>query len=129
MIGEEFNKLAEYVADKIGSPLSIFIHTVLFILNLMVMPIVGINRTLLILTTWVSLEAIYLSLFTQLVITNQKKQQDGKKAGKFKSINLEVLTEEQLALLEGEYKRILLEQDAGPVFKVGAMEAEPEGTS
>lgn len=73
-MNEYFNKLAEHIADKIGSPLSILIHTVLFIINLLLMFVADVNRVLLILTTWVSLEAIYLALFTQLVVTNEKKR-------------------------------------------------------
>lgn len=78
MAGDRFNRLAEHVADKIGSPLSILIHTVLFILNLLLMFFMDVNRVLLILTTWVSLEAIYLALFTQLVVTNDKKRREKK---------------------------------------------------
>lgn len=74
MNSKYFNRLAEWVAGGIGSPLSILIHTILFALNLSLMFWMDINRVLLILTTWVSLEAIYLSLFIQLVVTNDKKR-------------------------------------------------------
>jgi hypothetical protein len=73
-VNKYFNRLAEQVADKVGSPLSILIHTILFIGTLSLMLVMDVNRVLLILTTWVSLEAIYLALFTQLVVTNAKKK-------------------------------------------------------
>lgn len=68
------NRLAEQIADKVGSPLSILIHTILFIGTFMLMLWVDVNRVLLILTVWVSLETAYLQLFTQLVVTNAKKK-------------------------------------------------------
>jgi hypothetical protein len=73
-MSDRFNKLAEHIADKVGSPLSILIHTILFVLNLSLMWWMPVDRVLLILTTWVSLEAIYLALFTQLVVTNERKK-------------------------------------------------------
>lgn len=76
MTGDRFNAIAEYIADKVGSPLSIIIHLVLFVLNLGLMFFVEVNRVLLILTTWVSLEAILLQLLTQLVVTNDKKRRE-----------------------------------------------------
>jgi hypothetical protein len=78
-MGENFNKLAEWIADKVGSPLSILIHTIFFILNLLLMLVMDVNRVLLILTTWVSLEAIYLALLTQLVVTNEKKRKENER--------------------------------------------------
>lgn len=73
-MADRFNKLAEHIADRVGSPVSILIHTVLFVLNLSLMCWMPIDRVLLILTTWVSLEAIYLALLTQLVVTNERKK-------------------------------------------------------
>jgi ABC-type bacteriocin/lantibiotic exporter with double-glycine peptidase domain len=70
--------MAEHIADKIGSPLSILIHTILFIVNLAGLFFYDATLVLLVLTTWVSLEAIYLALFTQLVVTNEKKRRDEK---------------------------------------------------
>lgn len=74
MNSRHLNKLAEHIADKVGSPISIAVHTFLFVVNLALMFVMDVDRVLLILTTWVSLEAIYLALFTQLVITNAKKE-------------------------------------------------------
>lgn len=77
-MNDKFNKMAEHIADKIGSPLSILIHTILFIVNLAGLFFYDATLVLLVLTTWVSLEAIYLALFTQLVVTNEKKRRDEK---------------------------------------------------
>lgn len=74
----KFDRLAEKIADKVGSPLSILIHTFLFAGNLSLLMFVKPELVLLMLTTWVSLEAIYLQLFTQLVVTNDKKRRDAK---------------------------------------------------
>lgn len=54
----------------IGSPTSIVLHTVLFIVSFLLpfLGLVGIDRMLLVLTTIVSLEAIYLSLFIQMTV-------------------------------------------------------------
>ena len=73
-MSDKFNKLAEHVADKVGSPISILVHTFLFVVNLSLILWMPVDRVLLILTTWVSLEAIYLALFTQLVVTNERKK-------------------------------------------------------
>lgn len=72
-MSDKFNKLAEHIADKVGSPISILIHTILIAATLCLMWFVEVNRVLLILTTWLSIEAIYLSLFIQLVVTNRTK--------------------------------------------------------
>ena len=64
-------KVADYVVRKIGSPGSIFLHTVLFI-AFFVTAAAGFwswTDMLLVLTTIVSLEAIYIGLFMQNSIT------------------------------------------------------------
>lgn len=61
------------VTRWIGSPLSIALHTVLF-LGSFALPMLGFvdfDRMLLILTTLVSLEAIYLALFIQMTVNFQ----------------------------------------------------------
>lgn len=63
----------EYVTNWMGSVPSILAHTFLFILFLII-PIfseIKFEQTLLILTTIVSLEAIYLALFIQISINRQ----------------------------------------------------------
>jgi uncharacterized membrane protein len=63
-------KSASNVTKWIGSTMSVVLHTILFIISF-VLPMMGIvtfERMLLVLTTIVSLEAIYLSIFIQMSI-------------------------------------------------------------
>lgn len=61
------------VTHRIGSPASIVVHTVLFIASfaLPVFGLVSFDRMLLVLTTILSLEAIYLALFIQMTVNIQ----------------------------------------------------------
>lgn len=54
----------------IGSPMSLILHTVFFILSfaIAVFGIADVNTVLLVLTTVVSLEAIYLAIFIQMTV-------------------------------------------------------------
>ena len=63
-------KFALSVTRGIGSPTSIIIHTSLFILCFVAAAsgVIGWDKMLLVLTTIVSLEAIYLSIFIQMTI-------------------------------------------------------------
>ncbi len=63
------DKISENMTRMIGSPLSLTIHTALFALAFL-SPIWGLpfDRMLLILTTAVSLEAIYLAIFIQMTV-------------------------------------------------------------
>ena len=63
-------RIALAVTRGIGSPLSIIIHTILFAVSFTasMTGIVTFDRMLLVLTTIVSLEAIYLSIFIQMTI-------------------------------------------------------------
>lgn len=63
-------KTALALTRWVGSPVSIAIHTVLFAASFLLVffHVVDFDRMLLILTTIVSLEAIYLSLFIQMSI-------------------------------------------------------------
>src|SRR3989338_5452980 len=58
------------ITRAVGSPLSIIIHTVLFATSFLATTegYISLDRMLLVLTTIVSLEAIYLSLFIQMTI-------------------------------------------------------------
>src|SRR3972149_6625520 len=58
------------VTHWIGSPQSIVIHTIVFIASFFVVffGMLSFDRMLLVLTTIVALEAIYLSLFIQMTI-------------------------------------------------------------
>jgi low affinity Fe/Cu permease len=65
---EMMKKSASVVTKWIGSTTSVILHTVLFIISF-ILPYIGIvpfERMLLVLTTVVSLEAIYLSIFIQM---------------------------------------------------------------
>src|SRR5262245_55761842 len=59
---------AENVTKWVGSTASVLLHTLLFVVSFL-LPYLGIvtfDRMLLVLTTMVSLEAIYLSIFIQI---------------------------------------------------------------
>lgn len=57
------------ITDWVGSTTSLFIHTLLFV-GIFVLYLIGISidKIMLILTTAVSLEAIYLSIFIQMTV-------------------------------------------------------------
>lgn len=60
---------SEKITRAVGSPASLIVHTVLFI-GAFTLPFFGVpfDRVLLVLTTIVSLEAIYLALFIQMTV-------------------------------------------------------------
>ena len=63
-------KWASNISRWIGSTASVTVHTIVFLISFM-MPVLGMvsfDRMLLVLTTIVSLEAIYLSIFIQMSI-------------------------------------------------------------
>ncbi len=70
--------LLESISHKatrwIGTPTSIVVHTVLFLLSFLLMPVLGVDRVMLALTTVVSLEAIYLSLFIQMSVNHHNSR-------------------------------------------------------
>lgn len=69
-----FERIAHRIAAWAGSPSSILIHTALFLgAFLLVFFGIDFDRVLLVVTTIVSLEAIYLSLFIQMTINWQAK--------------------------------------------------------
>lgn len=65
-----FQKAAMKITRWIGSPDSIIVHTALFVLSFAAVAagLVEWNEMLLVVTTIVSLEAIYLSLFIQMTV-------------------------------------------------------------
>lgn len=67
-------KISESLTNSIGSPVSIILHTFFFI-GIFLLRLVGYTteNILLILTTVVSLEAIYLSIFIQMSVNKTKK--------------------------------------------------------
>lgn len=72
---DKTTKVALATTRWIGSPASIFVHTLLFIACFFAVwfGVVGLNEMLLGLTTIVSLEAIYLALFIQLTVNYQSR--------------------------------------------------------
>ena len=91
-----FEKLAYKIAQGAGSPTSILIHTLIFI-GAFIFILFGadFNRVLLVLTTAVSLEAIYLSLFIQITVNMQTKHlKDVKEEIEDIQENIEDLNEE-----------------------------------
>ena len=69
----DLQKTALSITRWVGSPTSIIWHTVLFIgsFALAFLNLISLDRMLLILTTIVSLEAIYLAIFIQMTINYQ----------------------------------------------------------
>jgi len=67
---QKIRKTALAVTRWIGSPASLFVHTVLFVASFLAVKygFIRFEEMLLILTTIVSLEAIYLSIFIQMTI-------------------------------------------------------------
>lgn len=72
---DAIDALALKSTQYIGSPLSLFLHTVFFI-GIFVLGVFGISfeKILLILTTAVSLEAIYLAIFIQISVNKQAER-------------------------------------------------------
>lgn len=67
-------KLSYKITSSIGTPMSVIVHTVLFLGSLSLIFFgFSIDHVLLILTTWVSLEAIYLSIFIQMTVNRNTK--------------------------------------------------------
>ncbi len=71
--------LLEYVSMRatrwVGSPASLVFHTAMFIISFLLYFLgVPFNTILLVLTTIVSLEAIYLSIFIQMSVNRQAQQ-------------------------------------------------------
>lgn len=70
--------ISERITSSIGTPTSIVIHTILFV-GIFSLKLIGytIDDILLILTTAVSLEAIYLSIFIQMAVNKTTKSLAG----------------------------------------------------
>lgn len=70
----ELEKLSVRITNSIGTPVSVLMHTALFIGSLsLVLFGFSLEQVLLILTTWVSLEAIYLSIFIQMTVNRNTR--------------------------------------------------------
>ncbi len=75
---EQLEEFALMVTRSVGSLESIIVHSVLFIASFAAVwtGLVAFDRMLLVLTTIVSLEAIYLSIFIQMTINYQAEDID-----------------------------------------------------
>lgn len=71
---EKVEDLAIKVIQWVGSPISLIIHTVIFGIFLVLFFFVDVQKLLLVLTTLVSLEAIYLSILIQMSVNYQAKK-------------------------------------------------------
>jgi low affinity Fe/Cu permease len=72
ILKDKFNNLPRKITNSIGSFASIVIHTILFVgIFALRFWAVSFSDILLILTTAVSLEAIYLSIFIQISVNKQ----------------------------------------------------------
>jgi len=71
---KNLEKISEKLTTLIGTPLSIIVHTVLFV-SIFALKLVGFafDDILLILTTVLSLEAIYLAIFIQMTVNKTTK--------------------------------------------------------
>jgi uncharacterized protein YoxC len=72
---KRIDQASDWIVKWIGSLWSLLIHSVFFII-MMILPLFNINsdRVLLVLTTIVSLEAIYLAIFIQMTVNKQGKE-------------------------------------------------------
>jgi low affinity Fe/Cu permease len=72
---KKFEDFSKKLTRWIGSPQSIFVHTIFFI-GMFSLRLFGISSSdvLLILTTVVSLEAIYLSIFIQMTVNQHSEE-------------------------------------------------------
>ncbi len=72
---ERLERIADVATRWIGSTTSLVVHTLLFIIAFALPPlhIVSFDKMLLVLTTIVSLEAIYLAIFIQMSVNKNSK--------------------------------------------------------
>jgi len=70
---DKLEKMSDKVTSWIGTPASIIVHTILFVVIFLLKYLgVSLDQILLILTTAVSLEAIYLAIFIQMSVNKTK---------------------------------------------------------
>jgi low affinity Fe/Cu permease len=72
-IMDKLEKISDKITTWIGTPISILVHTIIFIVIFSLKFLnFSVDQILLILTTAVSLEAIYLSIFIQMSVNKTK---------------------------------------------------------
>ena len=70
---DKLEKISDKITAWIGTPISILVHTIIFIVIFSLKFLnFSVDQILLILTTAVSLEAIYLSIFIQMSVNKTK---------------------------------------------------------
>ena len=75
-------KVSVQLTQWVGTPLSIILHT-LFFIGIFALSLFGwtLDKILLVLTTAVSLEAIYLAIFIQMTVNRQSESLKGSGGG------------------------------------------------
>ena len=78
MTMKKLEAISEKLTGYIGTPVSIIIHSILFV-GIFSLKFIGysVDQILLILTTLVSLESIYLSIFIQMSVNRTSKALEG----------------------------------------------------
>ena len=79
MSKNQMRKTAQRISRWVGSPASVFVHTFVFIASFFAvyLELIGFTEMLLILTTIVSLEAIYLAIFSQMTLNYASRELEG----------------------------------------------------
>ena len=72
---KRMRKLSDKFVKWIGSPFSLIVHTIFFgIMIALAFSDIGFDKVMLVLTTIVSLEAIYLSIFIQMTVNRHGEE-------------------------------------------------------
>jgi len=72
---ERIKRLSDKFVKWIGSPLSLIVHTIFFgVMIALAFSDIGFDKVMLVLTTIVSLEAIYLSIFIQMTVNKHGEE-------------------------------------------------------
>ncbi len=67
--------ISDKIIQWIGSPYSLFFHTIFFVVMIaLAFSSIGFDKVMLVLTTIVSLEAIYLSIFIQMTVNKHSEE-------------------------------------------------------
>ena len=72
---QRIGKISNSFIKWIGSPSSLFVHTIFFtVMIFLAFSDIGFDKVMLVLTTIVSLEAIYLSIFIQMTVNKHGEE-------------------------------------------------------
>jgi low affinity Fe/Cu permease len=98
-------RLAIKATHWVGTTQSLIAHSAFFVIVFILTPIIGFTNVLLILTTVVSLEAIYLSIFIQMSINRHgEKLKDLHEDVEDLQEDMEDLQEEEIGVLTDQKK-------------------------